>query len=106
MRTDHAPVDTMEACYEIDSILQAVICKNLFLCNRQKTQFYLLMMPGDKAFKTKEITSQIGSARLSFASAEDMEKYFGVAPLSVIPENESLDDGEEETSQKRKRKKV
>ena len=73
MRTDHPPVDTMEACYEIDSILQATICKNLFLCNRQKTQFYLLMMPGDKPFKTKEITSQIGSARLSFASPEDME---------------------------------
>ena len=83
MRTDHAPVDTMEACYEIDSILQAVICKNLFLCNRQKTQFYLLMMPGDKAFKTKEITSQIGSARLSFASAEDMEKYLDIKPGAV-----------------------
>lgn len=83
MRTDHAPVDTMEACYEIDDVLQATICKNLFLCNRQKTQFYLLMMPGDKPFKTKEITSQIGSARLSFASAEDMEKYLDIMPGAV-----------------------
>lgn len=47
-RTDHAPADTMEVCSEIDAVLGATICKNLFLCNRQKTQFYLLMMPGDK----------------------------------------------------------
>lgn len=82
-QTDHAPVDTMEACYEIDAVLQATICKNLFLCNRQKTQFYLLMMPGDKPFKTKEITSQIGSARLSFASPEDMETYLDILPGAV-----------------------
>lgn len=73
----------MEVCYEIDSVLNATICKNLFLCNRQKTQFYLLMMPGDKPFKTKEITSQIGSARLSFASPEDMEKYLDIKPGAV-----------------------
>ena len=82
-RTDHAPADTMEVCYEIDAVLGATICKNLFLCNRQKTQFYLLMMPGDKPFKTKEITSQIGSARLSFASPEDMEKYLDIRPGAV-----------------------
>ena len=57
-RTDHAPADTMEVCSEIDAVLGATICKNLFLCNRQKTQFYLLMMPGDKPFKTKEITAR------------------------------------------------
>lgn len=83
MRTDHAPVDTMDLCDEIDGELGATICKNLFLCNRQKTQFYLLMMPGHKPFKTKEITSQIGSARLSFASPEDMEKYLDIRPGAV-----------------------
>ena len=82
-RVDHPAVDTMEACQEVDSILGATICKNLFLCNRQKTQFYLLMMPGEKPFKTKEITSQIGSARLSFASAEDMEQHLDILPGSV-----------------------
>ena len=55
IRTDHEPADTMEACNRIDAVLDVVICKNLFLCNRQKTVFYLLMMPGDKPFKTKEI---------------------------------------------------
>jgi len=82
-RTDHEPADTMEACNAVDKILGVVICKNLFLCNRQKTAFYLLMMPGDKKFKTKELSSQIGSARLSFADAEDMLKYLDIEPGSV-----------------------
>ena len=83
IRTDHEYANTMEACNEIDKVLDVLICKNLFLCNRQKTNFYLLMMPGDKPFKTKELSSQIGSARLSFASAEDMEKYLDIHPGAV-----------------------
>lgn len=83
LRTDHSPADTMEACNEIDKVLDVLICKNLFLCNRQKTKFYLLMMPGDKPFKTKELSSQINSARLSFASAEAMEEYLDILPGSV-----------------------
>lgn len=83
IRTDHGHADTMEACHEIDAVLDVLICKNLFLCNRQKTQYYLLMMPGDKPFKTKELSSQIGSARLSFASAEDMVKYLDICPGAV-----------------------
>ena len=82
-RTDHEPADNMEACYEIDKVLGVLICKNLFLCNRQKTNFYLLMMPGDKKFKTKELSSQINSARLSFASPEDMLKYLDIEPGAV-----------------------
>lgn len=83
LRTDHDHADTMEACNEIDKVLDVLICKNLFLCNRQKTKFYLLMMPGDKPFKTKELSSQINSARLSFASAEAMEEYLDILPGSV-----------------------
>ena len=82
-RTDHAAATTMEACNEIDAVLGVVICKNLFLCNRQKTKFYLLMMPGDKKFKTKELSSQINSARLSFAGPEDMLKYLDIEPGAV-----------------------
>lgn len=82
-RTDHDHADTMEACNIIDAVLEVTICKNLFLCNRQETEFYLLMMPGDKPFKTKELSSQIGSARLSFAKAEYMEKYLDIKPGSV-----------------------
>ena len=82
-RTDHGRADNMQACNEIDSILGVVICKNLFLCNRQKTVFYLLMMPGDKKFKTKELSAQIHSARLSFADPEDMLKYLDIEPGAV-----------------------
>ena len=82
-RTDHERADNMEACFEIDRILGVLICKNLFLCNRQKTKFYLLMMPGDKKFKTKELSSQINSARLSFADPEAMLRYLDIEPGAV-----------------------
>lgn len=82
-RVDHGAAETMEVCREIESTLQAPICKNLFLCNRQGTAFYLLMMPGDKPFRTKELSAQIGSARLSFATPERMEALLDILPGSV-----------------------
>lgn len=82
-RTDHELANNMEACFKIDAVLGVLICKNLFLCNRQKTKYYLLMMPGDKKFKTKELSSQINSARLSFAEPEDMLKYLDIEPGAV-----------------------
>lgn len=83
-RIDHAQANTMEACREVEEALGgAVVCKNLFLCNRQRTEFYLLMMPGDKLFKTRELSAQIGSSRLSFGEAMYMEKYLCVSPGSV-----------------------
>lgn len=77
------PATTMEICEEIDKTLGATTCKNLFLCNRQQTDFYLLLMPGKKPFKTKDISAQIGTSRLSFATAEHMEEHLGVSPGSV-----------------------
>lgn len=83
-RTDHEDrANTMEDCIAIDAVLEATICKNLFLCNRQKTKFYMLMMPGDKPFKTKEISGQINSARLSFATEDYMLEYLDILPGSV-----------------------
>ena len=84
-RIDHEAAMTMEACEEIDRALgdNSTICKNLFLCNRQETDFYLLLMPGDKPFKTKDLSAQIHSARLSFAKPEYMEKYLDITPGSV-----------------------
>ena len=82
-RIDHEALMTMAACEEVDKILCATICKNLFLCNRQETDFYLLMMPGEKKFKTKDLAAQIGSARLSFAKEEYMEEFLDITPGSV-----------------------
>ncbi len=84
-RVDHLdmPADTMQACEAIDSALGCAICKNLFLTNRQKTVFYLLMMPASKPFKTKDLSAQINSARLSFAEPEFMQKFLDTTPGSV-----------------------
>lgn len=82
-RVDHEALATMEACQQVDELLSVKMCKNLFLCNAQKTNFYLLLMPGDKKFKTKDLSKQIGSARLSFATADDMERLLDITPGSV-----------------------
>ena len=83
-RVDHEEANTMEACAAVDEVLApAVICKNLFLCNTQKTKFYLLMIKNDKKFKTKEISKQINSSRLSFAPPEYMEKFLDITPGSA-----------------------
>ena len=82
-RVDHETLQTIEACREVDETLGISICKNLFLCNRQRTSYYLLLLPGHKALKTKELSKQIPTSRLSFASGEDMETYLNVTPGSA-----------------------
>lgn len=84
-RCDHpdANADSIEGCHEIEKVIGAPIAKNLFLCNRQHTDFYLLVMPGDKVFKTKELSGQLGCSRLSFASGEEMEQFLDITPGSV-----------------------
>ena len=84
-RLDHEAADTMEVCAQIEKRLGAPICKNLFLCNRQQTDFYLLMIPAGKVFKTKYLSSQLGCARLSFAGPGQMEEYLHIHPGAVSP---------------------
>ena len=82
-RVDHEPAMTMEACEAVDQALEAVMCKNLMLCNRQCTVFYILLMPGEKVFKTSELSKKIGSSRLSFAKGEYMEQFLDITPGSL-----------------------
>lgn len=82
-RADHEAADTIDDCHVIEEVLGHTICKNLFLTNRQETQYYLLLLPGDKPFKTKELSKQLGIARLSFAKADAMEEYLDIHPGSV-----------------------
>ena len=82
-RVDHEEAASIEDCHNVDKLLGIQICKNLFLCNSQKTAFYLLLMPGEKKFLTKDLSKQIGSARLSFAGAEYMERFLNITPGSV-----------------------
>jgi len=82
-RVDHPAYDTMEDCIATDELLGVATVKNLLLCNSQKTEFYMLLMPAQKKFKTKELSKQIGSARLSFASGELMEQLLDITPGSL-----------------------
>ena len=82
-RVDHEHADTIEACEQVEALLGCKICKNLFLTNRQETAFYLLLMPGTKPFKTKDLSKQIGSSRLSFANADHMLRLLDITPGSV-----------------------
>ena len=82
-RLDHEPAMTMEICAAIDESLGGLICKNLLLCNRQCTSFYMLMMPGDKVFKTKDLSAALGISRLSFADGRFMEEFLDITPGSL-----------------------
>ena len=85
-RIDHEPAMTMEACAAVDAAFGGGVCKNLLLCNRQCTDFYLLLLPGDKHFKTSILSKEIGSSRLSFADGSYMEQFLDITPgsLSVL----------------------
>lgn len=82
-RVDHDPAEDMADCAVISQALGADICKNLLLTPRNRSAFYLLAMPGDKPFVTRDLSKQIGSSRLSFATAEDLEQLLGVQPGSA-----------------------
>ena len=84
-RTDHPdmPASSMEVCALVDAVLNVRICKNLFLCNRQETDFYLLVMPGDKPFRTKQLSKQLGTSRLSFAPESYMVRFLDTYPGSA-----------------------
>ncbi len=83
VRIDHEALPTIEACHDVDTRLDIHVCKNLFLCNTQKTIFYMLMMPGEKKFQTKVVSKQLGVARLSFAPEEFMQEFLDITPGSV-----------------------
>ena len=82
-RIDHEEANTMKVCLEIEKTLKSTICKNLFLVNSNKSQYYLLMLKENKKFKTKVISKQINSSRLSFGSDEKMLEYLDITPGSV-----------------------
>jgi len=82
-RLDHEPAATIDDCHDVDKLLGIELCKNLFLCNAQKTDFYLLLLQGQKKFKTKDLSKQINSARLSFADGAYMEEFLDITPGAV-----------------------
>ncbi len=83
LRVDHSPADTIEDCKKVEQVIGVQICKNLFLTNRTKTCFYILLMPASKAFKTSVVSKILGTSRLSFASEEYMKEFLDITPGSV-----------------------
>ncbi len=82
-RYEHPSALTMDDCTDIGADVGAHHCKNLFLCNRQGTQYYLMLIRGDKKFKTAVVSKLIGVSRLSFCSAEQLMEKMGLLPGSV-----------------------
>ena len=82
-RVSHDAAFNMELCADVSAVLGVSVCKNLFLCNRQKTSFYLLCMPPDKPFHTKDLSAQINSSRLSFAPEDSLWELLHCTPGSA-----------------------
>ena len=88
-RVDHEAAMTMEACAEIDKAMNTAMCKNLFLCNRQCTDFYLLMLPGDKIFINDEtgIVYRNGEALDEPYVRGGFTPSMGLSTAYVVPED-------------------
>ena len=82
-RVDHDSVFSDNQCEAVEKVLDNVICKNIFLCNKQKTAYYMLVMPAHKRFNTSKVSHLLNSSRLSFGTAEDMLELLDVTPGSV-----------------------
>ena len=80
---DHEEASDMDRCREIESVLGVKICKNIMLCNRQESRFFIFMMPGDKKYVTKEVSKKIGMSRLSFAKEKYLKEFLNVSSGSV-----------------------
>ena len=80
---DHEEASDMDRCREIESVLGVKICKNIMLCNRQESRFFIFMMPGDKKYITKEFSKKIGMSRLSFAKEKYLKEFLNVSSGSV-----------------------
>lgn len=83
---NHPKAHTIDACLALPFITEDVtICKNLFLCNRQQTQYYLLLLKPDTVFRTSAVSKALGSSRLSFAPEDSLPRLLNLTSGSVSP---------------------
>lgn len=89
----HAPMQMIEDCQHIEGVnyQQAAMPKNVFLCNRQQTQFYLVLLRHDLSFRTAVVSKLLSVSRLSFASPDWMEALLQLSPGAVSPLNLMFD---------------
>lgn len=83
---EHEPAMTIESCLQLPFAGEDVaFCKNIFLCNRQKTVFYLMVLCPDTAFRTAVVSKALGVSRLSFAPNESLAELLHLTSGSVSP---------------------
>jgi Ala-tRNA(Pro) deacylase len=91
---EHQAVFTVEASGQLHDLISGAHTKNLFLKDAGG-QFWLVTAPHDARVDLKALPGIIGSRKLSFAKAEDMERLLGVSPGSVTPLAAMNDEGGE-----------
>jgi Ala-tRNA(Pro) deacylase len=82
-RHDHPAVYTVDEARRLVPPLPGAKTKNLFLRDKKGKQHYLVVVPAAKRVDIKALSSVMGSNRLSFGSAERLNKYLGVEPGAV-----------------------
>lgn len=82
-KIDNEAITSMEECEDVENALGVEIRKSIFLCNRTKSEFYLLVMPSKKRFNTKMFSEKVVCSRTSFASTEHLKSVLGLTPGSI-----------------------
>ncbi len=85
VRHEHPPVFTVEQAKQHWTDLSGAHCKNLFLRNKKGNRHYLVILLTSKQADLKLLNAKLKEDRLSFGSAERLQKYLGLTPGAVSP---------------------
>jgi len=83
--TEHEPVYTMEDMERVGLDKLGTICKNLFIRDAKGKRHFLITADNDTQVNLKELGAKLDAGKVSFASAERLEKYLGVTAGCVSP---------------------
>lgn len=82
---EHKAVYTIEEAKELNIDMPGRHCKNIFICDRKKRSFFLIILPEDKKLDFRIIENKLSYKGLRFAPEEMLHKYLGVEAGSVTP---------------------
>lgn len=83
--TEHRPIYTVEEGEALKLPYPEAIARTLFLCDDKHQNFWLVTLPKDKKLDLKALRAQLGSRRLTFAAAEELDAMLNLPPGSVTP---------------------
>lgn len=84
-RCEHPPVYTVEEAKNYWKDMEGTQCKNLFLRNNKGNEHYLVVLEQSKKVDLKQLAEKTGAGKLSFASADRLNKYLGLETGAVSP---------------------